>query len=130
MAVFGISEVISGNVFMPSPEKNLERLAEKVIATCSKESYPPTCYDEEIPRLMDTGLSMEEAFQVTTVIQNKVSDYFYCHVLGHNLSAKETAKDPSKWTEVVARCPVGMCSNGCLHGAAQERFRAESLSEA
>ncbi len=124
---FGVSEVMSGNFFFVSSEQKLERLADGVIASCSKDSYPPSCYDKEIPLLMDKGLSMEEAFGVTTVIQNKVSNYFYCHVLGHNLSAKETAKDPSQWTEVVARCPAGMCSNGCLHGAAQERFRDDAL---
>ncbi|MBY0539745.1 hypothetical protein K2P56_04970 [Patescibacteria group bacterium] len=128
-AIFGISELVSGNMLFVSEEKKLERFAEDVIRICSKESYPPKCYDTEIPKLMDKGLSMEKAFQVTTIVQDKVSDYFYCHVLGHNLSAKETAKDPSRWVEVVARCPAGMCSNGCLHGAAQERFRAEALSE-
>lgn len=127
-ALFGISEVLSGNVFFVSEEKKFERLADEVIRICSKESYAPKCYDEEIPKLMDRGVSMEQAFQVTSRIQDKVSDYFYCHVLGHNLSARETAKDPSQWTQVVARCPAGMCSNGCLHGAAQERFRDDALS--
>lgn len=110
-------------------KKNLEQYAADVVRLCSKESYKPKCYDEEIPKLMDRGLSMEEAFQVTVIIQDMVSDYFYCHVLGHNLAAKETAKDPNQWTSVVARCPTGMCSNGCLHGAAQERFRDDTLSE-
>lgn len=109
--------------------RSLEQHARAVIAACAKESYPPSCYDVEIPKLMDQGLSMEEAFEVTRLIQNTVHDYFYCHVLGHNLSAKETLKDPLAWTDVVARCPAGMCSNGCLHGAAQERFRNDVLSE-
>lgn len=122
----GISVVEGGFVFFG--KKNLERHAADVVRICSKDSYPPKCYDEEIPKLMDRGLSMEEAFEVTVLIQDRVSDYFYCHVLGHNVSAKETAKDPSQWTTVVARCPAGMCSNGCLHGAAQERFRDDTLS--
>ncbi len=108
----------------------LEKYAYQVIRLCSKDSYPPRCYDKEIPRLMDQGLTMEDAFQVTSIIQEQVGGYFYCHVLGHNLSAKETAKDPATWTDVVARCPTGMCSNGCLHGAAQERFREDVLSDA
>ncbi len=111
-----------------SGDPELQKYADEVMATCASNSYPPSCYDTEIPKLMDRGLTMEDAFKVTSLIQDKVDNYFYCHVLGHNLSAKETAKDPSQWTEVVARCPVGMCSNGCLHGAAQERFRAESLT--
>jgi len=107
----------------------LESYADQVIATCGKNSYPPACYDKEIPKLMDHGLSMEQAFAVTKLIQTKVGNYYFCHVLGHNLAAKETAKDPSKWTSVIARCPVGMCSNGCVHGAAQERFRNEVLTD-
>lgn len=31
--------------------------------------------------------------------------------------------------DVVTRCPSGMCSNGCIHGAFQERFRSEILTE-
>lgn len=72
---------------------------------------------------------MEEAFVVTAIIQERDSSYWYCHVLGHNISAKEAAKDISRWTDVVARAPIGMCSNGALHGAFQERFRGEFVSE-
>lgn len=105
-----------------------DSLAREIIATCKDAPYPPKCYDEEVPKLMDRGLSMEDAFAVTRIIQNTVPNYYYCHVLGHKLSEKETAKDPSKWTSVIARCPVGQCSNGCLHGAAQERFRNDTLT--
>lgn len=105
-----------------------ERYANVVMENCKKESYPPSCYDREIPKLLDKGLTMEDAFAITSIIQQRTNGYFFCHVLGHNLAGKETAKDPSKWTEVIARCPTGMCSNGCLHGAAQERFRSESLT--
>ncbi len=109
--------------------QSLKTQANRLITTCSRETYPPACYDREIPKLMDKGLSMEEAFEVARIIQEKTGDYYFCHVLGHNLSAKETAKDPSKWTDVIAQCPVGVCSNGCLHGAAQERYRDDVLSE-
>jgi hypothetical protein len=108
---------------------SLEAHAKEVMDICTKDSYPPACYDEEIPKLMDQGLSMEDTFEVTRIIQNQTNGYFYCHVLGHNVAAKETAKDSSKWTEVVARCPIGMCSNGCIHGAAQERFRSDALTD-
>lgn len=129
-AIFIAGSLGSGSVSNLLGSQSLERYASEVIDTCSVDTYPPRCYDIEIPKLMDRGVSMEDAFKVTTIIQNRVHDYYYCHVLGHNLSAKETAKDPSVWTDVVARCPTGMCSNGCLHGAAQERFRDDTLSSA
>jgi len=110
--------------------KSLSAYAGEMIQKCAKQSWKPGCYDKEIPKLMDR-ISMEDAFKVTKLIQQEDTDtnYFYCHVLGHNLSAKETAKDPSKWKEVITRCPSGMCSNGCIHGAFQERFRSESLPD-
>jgi len=106
-----------------------EKYAVNILGTCSSESHRPSCYDKEIPKLM-SKISMEEAFEVTRIIQEQDDGYFYCHVLGHNLSAKETSKDPDKWQDVVARCPMNTCSNGCIHGAFQERFRAEALPDA
>ena len=73
---------------------------------------------------------MEETFDVTRVVQELDPSFRYCHVLGHKLSAKETAKDPSKWKDIVTRAPSGVCSNGAIHGAFQERFRVESLPDA
>src|SRR6185436_3393431 len=90
-------------------------------------SYKPACFDKEIPQLM-RSISMEDAFQVASVVQNSEPSYGYCHVLGHELSARETAKNPNDWKDVIHRCPQGICSNGCLHGAAQERFRGEVLN--
>lgn len=107
----------------------LQKYAEKILALCSSVKYRPSCYDEEIPKLLDV-ISMEETFEVTKLVQEKDQNYWYCHVLGHNLSARETQKDSSQWKEVVSRCPSGMCSNGCIHGAFQERFRAEALPDA
>ncbi len=108
--------------------QNLQQLATQIINTCQTSSYHPACYDQEIPKLMDQGTSMEEAFQVTKAVQSQDPTYSYCHVLGHNLSAKEVQKDPTQWKEVVSRCPSGMCSNGCIHGGFQEKFRAEYLT--
>lgn len=109
-------------------EPNLAQYADEVVAACANEEYKPSCYDEEIPRLMDE-LTMEEAFAVTRIVQDRDQSYYYCHVLGHNISAREASKDLSQWTDVIGRCPLGMCSNGCLHGTFQERFRdAEELS--
>lgn len=105
-----------------------EAYAQEVLSRCAKSTYRPRCYDEEIPKL-SKFLSMEEAFQVTRIVQQEDPSYFYCHVLGHELSALETREKPEAWKDVVARCPSGICSNGCIHGAFQERFRLESLSE-
>jgi hypothetical protein len=101
--------------------------AKKIVGICTQEEKRDACYDREIPLLMDRGFSMEDAFEVTIIVQQLDRSYQYCHVLGHYLSAKETAKDPEKWKDVVARAPLGVCSNGAVHGAFQERFRTESM---
>lgn len=111
----------------PSPKPSLEKVALSVITLCSGSSFKPTCYEEEIPKLM-VHLSMEDTFAVTEIIQSQVSDFPYCHVLGHKVASLETKKDPSKWKSVMARCPRGTCSNGCVHGAFQERYKYENLS--
>lgn len=110
--------------------QNLQKLADQIRLKCSNTEYPPNCYDKAIPLLLDKpdNLTMEQVFQVTTLIQEADKSYPYCHVLGHSLSAKEVKKDPSKWKEVLARCPSGVCSNGCIHGGFQEKFRTEYLS--
>ncbi len=107
-------------------EMELNNYADQIIEACKSERYHPACYDREIPKLMDS-ISMEDTFKVTEIIQGKDSSYPFCHTLGHELSAREVRKDPSKWKDVLARVPSGVCSNGGIHGAFQERFRAESL---
>lgn len=119
-----------GALLSLSPAQTHAALARKVVEACASAENRPLCYDKEIPKLMDDGLSMEETFQVTRVVQELDQSYVYCHVLGHILSEKETAKDPTKWVEVVHRAPSGICSNGAIHGAFQERFRTDSLPEA
>lgn len=111
-----------------SKRLSLSDYADAIIAECASFDYRPGCYDKEIPKTMDV-LSLEEAFKVTSLIQQKDSGYWYCHVLGHNVSSRETAKNPEKWKEVIPRCPMGTCSNGCIHGALQERFRKENFSD-
>ena len=109
-------------------ENNYQAEAKRIVALCAEESHKPKCYDEVIPKVMDNGFTMEEAFEITSLVQDIDPSYQYCHVLGHELSARETAKDPSKWKDVVARSPLGICSNGGIHGAFQERFRVESFA--
>ncbi|MEX2090760.1 MAG: hypothetical protein WD989_01345 [Candidatus Paceibacterota bacterium] len=109
-------------------DKTLAEYAEKVLAACADAPYAPNCYDTEIPKLMDY-ISMEDAFSVTRVIQEKDKRYLYCHVLGHNLSYREADKDPDKWMDVITRCPATMCNNGCLHGSMMRRFNSEYLTD-
>lgn len=108
-------------------QQTLQKYATEVLEKCKRSSHHQSCYDIEIPKLMDY-ISMEDAFAITQRVQEIDPSYAFCHVLGHNLSAREVAKDPSKWKEVVTRCPSGVCSNGCIHGGFQERFRSESLT--
>ena len=115
--------LISKKKMASGPDNELGKYAEKILNECSNHDYRPSCYDREIPKLLDRGVSMEEAFQVTRLIQEQDLTYFYCHVLAHNIAENETAKDPSQWKEVMAKCPVTMCNNGCPHGALMERFR-------
>jgi len=103
----------------------LQIYADKIFTKCSQTGYAPSCYDKEIPKLMDV-ISMEQAFKVARFIQEKDSRYIECHVLGHHLSEREVAKDPAAWKDVVTRCPVSMCNNGCHHGALMARFGNET----
>lgn len=130
---FFISIYLGLNYSKPPAKKatqNLDEYAQQSVNKCSTTKYKSACYDKEIPKLMgpDINLSMEDAFEVARQVQKKDSSFVFCHVLGHKLSEKETAKNPSKWKEVISRCPSGVCSNGCIHGAFQEKFRNESLT--
>jgi len=111
-------------------ERSVQKYADTIFQKCSSQGYSRVCYDKEIPRLMET-ISMEEAFAVARLIQEKDPKYLECHVLAHYLSEREAAKDPSRWKDVVARCPVSMCNNGCPHGALMARFgnQEEFLSD-
>ncbi len=105
-------------------KKNNLEYAMDIIAKCSKSVKVTDCYDEKISSLMKT-YSMEDAFKVTSIVQEKGRNFPYCHVLGHKLASLEVKKDVLKWREVIARCPAGVCSNGCVHGAFQEKYRTD-----
>jgi len=109
-------------------KKDLRTYASEIIKLCSKEQFTPNCYDREVPKLMKY-LSMEETFDVVRLIQENNREYLFCHVVAHEISDIETKKDPDKWMDVVSRCPVTMCNNGCPHGAIMQRFQSEVLSE-
>lgn len=111
-------------------DTTIREYASLVVKKCSEVQYKPSCYDKEVPKFMENPyrISMEDAFKVTSEVQRLDKSYTYCHVLGHELSAKEVNRDQSKWKDVLTRCPSGVCSNGCLHGGMQERFRSDSLT--
>lgn len=126
----GLLVTLCGVAFVMLPTLNpIERHARALIEFCSATTHPEYCYEKEVPKLIDQGLTLEETFEVLARIQETTDEYFYCHTLGHGIAAKETAKDPASWTDVLTRCPTGICSNGCLHGVAQERFRGETLTD-
>jgi hypothetical protein len=114
-----------------SPNLPMKIYAENIVNICKSAPYRPSCYDKEVPKLMDSpiNLSMENAFNVTVIIQDLDKSYIYCHILGHELSAKEVDRNPSAWEDVVTRCPANVCSNGCIHGGFQERFRKVSMTK-
>lgn len=122
--VFVLARQYIGNT--PSSSQTLQQLAAMVLEKCATSSYHPACYDNEIPLLM-RKISLEDAFIVTRYIQEQDASYGYCHVLGHKLAAIETIKNPQAWKDVITRCPGGVCSNGCVHGAFQERFRSDKV---
>ena len=116
-------------IFLQADERraiSFDALAQEILDACKDAPYRPSCYDEEIPK-KTVGFMLADSFEVTKIVQREDQNYWYCHVLGHELSARETAKDPSQWKDVAAQCPSGMCSNGCIHGAFQERFRTEAF---
>lgn len=126
LVLLAAAAAYGGRARWSGPEARYAQYAAQVLEACTTAEHRPSCYDREIPKLMDT-LSLADAFTVTRLVQEKDSGYPFCHVLGHELAARETKKDPSQWKDIIHRCPSGTCSNGCIHGAFQERFRAESL---
>lgn len=116
------------SITYPNSGVSFQRIAREIVNFCASSPYKPSCY-EKITPLKTQLITMEDAFTVTKFVQRQDPSYAYCHVLGHALSARETAKNPDAWKEVIPRCPSGMCSNGCIHGAFQERFRSEVLAD-
>jgi len=104
--------------------------ARVIVDRCASEEKRDACYERELPKLVDEGLSLEDSFDVVRRVQELDPSYLYCHVAAHYIAERETAKDLSKWKDVVARSPSGICGNGALHGAFQERFRTEAWPDA
>lgn len=114
-----------------SRDISLEAYAIQVLEKCSKESSSGTrrvCYEREVPKLIINDITLKDAFHITKLIQEEDKEYTWCHNMGHQISEQEYAKDPSQWKDVMTQCPIGTCSNGCLHGAAQAHFRTASIA--
>lgn len=133
MMLLAVLLVLGIRAFLPMLFQSNDVLAQREVDRCrgsTGEAKKELCYEKNVPTLMDKGLSMEHTFAVVTLIQQMDRGYQSCHVLAHMIASKEVAKDPSKWKNVVARSPLGICGTGALHGAFQERFRADSLPSA
>lgn len=133
IAVIGLAAFVAfrfiGDARPRADRTKLAAYADQVITACQSAPFAPSCYDEEIPKLMD-AISMEDAFEVTKLVQEFDPRYRYCHVLAHNLSYREAGKNLNAWKDIITRCPATFCNNGCLHGALMRRFNAETLTDA
>lgn len=126
-----------GSLFIKNPDlqkkftpaqSDLKKYAQNVINKCKNTPLPTSCFDKEIPKLMDY-ISMRDAFGVAKIVSEQYKEYTHCHVLGHELSGIETKKDPSKWKDVITQCPAAVCNNGCLHGPLLTRFNKDVLTD-
>lgn len=109
-------------------KQSLASVSSEILSLCSKEDSKQNCYDTEIPKILDKGISFEESIEVIKLIQNKDSGYWFCHAVAHKLSAKEYYKSPDKWRDIMTRSPMGICSNGFIHGALQAHFSTVTLN--
>ncbi len=100
----------------------------RILASCKTEQDRSSCYDRAVPLLLGR-LTMEQAFRVLERLQNADPAYLYCHVVAHKLSFAESARDPSRWKDVLTRCPSARCNYGCLHGSLMQRFQNEVLTD-
>lgn len=124
---FFVLLVVFIGVFFKS-DSTLAEISENIVATCAKDTARQNCYDNEIPKVLDQGVSFEESIEIIKLIQNQDSGYWFCHAVAHKLSSKEYYKNPDGWKDVMTRSPMGICSNGFLHGALQAHFSTEALS--
>ncbi len=110
-----------------SREQLLRQYAQKILSECGRVANHLSCYDQEIPKLMDK-ISMSEAFRVGSILSETDKNYTHCHSLGHAISEKAVDKDPSKWKDVLRACPP-VCNGGCLHGAIVTKFKSVRLTD-
>lgn len=119
------NKVQSQDVVQSSQDINV--ISKKIFDACQKEPSKQTCYERDIPKLMDT-ISMVDAFKVVSYVQQMDPSYQYCHTLGHALASRETLKDPTKWMDVLKSCPRDRaCANSCAHGVFGELYKNISV---
>ncbi len=104
--------------------ERISKGVEAVLSKCKNLDFRPECYDEEIPKLMDS-MEMNDVFKVITQVQKSDPSYAYCHVVAHKLSFIESKNKPGTWKDVMIKCPFQMCNYGCMHGSLVEEFRGE-----
>lgn len=110
-------------------QKSITAYAQQMIEVCADAPHRPTCYEQEVPKLV-SDLPTEEIFNVVRQIRRDDPEYLYCHVLAHELGVYEVSLDPQNWLDVVAKGPTdGLCSNGFAHGAIVARFNDVHLSQ-
>lgn len=108
---------------------SLEAHAQAIVRTCASAEHRATCYEKEVPKLLERGVVLTDAFTIAARIQELDESGEYCHGIGHRLGSVEVAKNPGAWKEIARSAPMGSCLSGGLHGAFQERFRKGTLSE-
>lgn len=126
---FEIYSLLPKSLLNSSKSKSIDAYAQELMQKCKGKKAYDRCYDPEIPKLLGK-ISMAQAFELTKKIQEQDDTLAYCHTTAHKISSRQVSMDPSRWKEIIAECPPqGTCSNGCMHGALQERFRTEYMSD-
>lgn len=133
IALYGTLGTVIGSTFLfvftridDEEIPTIEKRARVIMDACADAAHKPSCYDGKIAS-MTADMSLKDSFAVADIIQKRDDVYGTCHLLGHNLAIRETAKDPLRWKDVIAECPRSMCRNGCVHGAFQAHFGDNSF---
>ena len=133
MIAFGLGllfGILSGLWLQSQTDLKLYLVTMQTKMKCAGSDNKTYCYEEEVPKLMDRGYSMDEAFVVTRKLLQIDEPYRHCHILAHLLTGKEVAKDVDNWKNVMVRAPFDICAGGGQHGAFMERYRVSALPDA
>lgn len=109
---------------------SLSHYTDAVWQRCKGSQFTPSCYDREIPRLMDPpkNLSMKETFSVLSQIQKTEPTLVSCHLLAHKIAGKAVRRDPTNWKYFLSDCPA-LCQYGCQHGVLISRYGGQILGQ-
>jgi len=117
----------TGEKLWNRPALSLSTYANQALTRCQEQSNRQTCYEQVVPELV-SSLKLNDQFAVVSLIMDQDRSYNYCHVLGHRLGTASVRGSPDTWAEAVSSCASGSCSNGCIHGALQEKFDVDGLT--